>query len=469
MMGRIAGVVLSICVCACGPTARDRAGAAGGDCSPGDARACYTGAADTEGVGTCGGGMQTCTAAGQWGTCDGEVTPRGEICGNGVDDDCDGKIDEDTDLDGDGYTTCGGDCCDSINECGNPAEVNPGAFDVPGDGVDNDCDGQVDNVQLLCDTGLQSSSSNAMDYAKAMDLCQTASATDRRWGVLDAALTLPDGTGTPDPNQYSIRHHFGAKVEPQGGVSMALISSGAAAGKGDTAPAYHDFVSYIGTKSSGFPADFLAANGGKLPNAPGCPEPLTTAANDPVMLTLHVRVPTNAHSFSLKTNFFSSEFPEWTCSQYNDFFVVLLDSTYTGDPANPADKNLAIYTDLAGKQYPVGVNLAAGDTGLFTQCLNGTTGCEGTPGTITSCTGTDELLATGFDDAAPGSCDAGSLQGGATGWLTTSGNVVPGEVITLRIAIWDTSDHAYDSLAIVDGFQWSADPSTPGTVIFRRP
>jgi hypothetical protein len=185
------------------------------------------------------------------------------------------------------------------------------------------------------------------------------------------------------------------------------------------------------------------------------------------MLNLEIRVPSNAHSFSLKSNFYSAEFPEWTCSPYNDFFVVLLDSTYSGNPANPMDKNLAFYTAPDMKNYPVGVNLAFGNTGLFTQCVNGSTGCSGTAGSISTCISTDDLLMTGFDDPASFSCDSNSLKGGATGWLTTSGNVTPGEIIKLRVAIWDTSDHAFDSLAIVDGFQWSVDSTQPGTVILR--
>jgi hypothetical protein len=59
------------------------------------------------------------------------------------------------------------------------------------------------------------------------------------------------------------------------------------------------------------------------------------------------------------------------------------------------------------------------------------------------------------------------MEGGATGWLTTTGNVKPGEIITLRIAIWDTSDNNLDSLALVDGFTWSVDSTQPGTVILR--
>ncbi|HEY0251030.1 MAG TPA: choice-of-anchor L domain-containing protein, partial [Kofleriaceae bacterium] len=216
-------------------------------------------------------------------------------------------------------------------------------------------------------------------------------------------------------------------------------------------------------------ADFVAANGNSLPNAPGCPKPIFNTANDPVMLTMTLRVPSNAHSFKLRSNFYSAEFPEFTCTQYNDFFVILLDSTFAGMPGNPADKNLAVYTAPDGSVTPVGVNLGFGNTGLFTQCVGGKTGCEGLKqGMINTCTGTGNLTGTGFDDIDSGECDAQSMVGGATGWLTTTGNVVPGEVIKLRIAIWDTSDHRLDSLALIDGFEWSAEGADPGTVIERR-
>jgi hypothetical protein len=144
---------------------------------------------------------------------------------------------------------------------------------------------------------------------------------------------------------------------------------------------------------------------------------------------------------------------------------------YTGTPANPMDKNLAFYTQPnTTNTYPVGVNLAYGNTGLFTQCINGMTGCAsfgGQSGQISTCVSTNDLIGTGFDDPDADECDPNSLKGGATGWLTTTGNVVPGESIKLRIAIWDTSDNLFDSLAIIDGFQWSTESSQPGTVIFR--
>jgi hypothetical protein len=179
------------------------------------------------------------------------------------------------------------------------------------------------------------------------------------------------------------------------------------------------------------------------------------------MLKLRIRVPTNAQSFSVKSYFFSAEYPEWVCTQYNDFFVTLLDSGWAGAPDNPSDKNLAYY-DAGGVHYPVGVNLAP--TGLFSQCQSDETGCsDGIDGPFCTCAGGPAPLAgTGFDQSGTG-CGYSSLEGGGTGWLTTSGNVNRGEVMEIRFAIWDTGDQVYDSLVLLDNFQWSVTPSQPGT------
>ena len=183
------------------------------------------------------------------------------------------------------------------------------------------------------------------------------------------------------------------------------------------------------------------------------------------MLKLRIRVPGNARSFSVAANFLSADFPESVCGTTNDTFVALLDSTYAGAPANPADKNLAMYTAPGVGIYPVGVNLAHGDTGLFTQCVNGNTGCSfGTAGSISTCTGTSGLSGTGMDAADAGICNnASGLVGGGTDWLVLRGNVVPGEIIVLRFAIWDTGDGLFDSHVILDNFRWSHSVTTPGT------
>lgn len=58
---------------------------------------------------------------------------------DGLDNDCDGQVDEDalTDADGDGYSMCDGDCNDTDEN------VNPGLVEVC-DGLDNNCDGVTD-------------------------------------------------------------------------------------------------------------------------------------------------------------------------------------------------------------------------------------------------------------------------------------------------------------------------------------
>jgi type IV pilus assembly protein PilY1 len=69
-----------------------------------------------------------------------------EICGDGVDQNCNGMGDEactgdDNDNDGDGYSPNQGDCNDSDDT------IYPGAYDIPGDGIDQDCYGGDREIQ----------------------------------------------------------------------------------------------------------------------------------------------------------------------------------------------------------------------------------------------------------------------------------------------------------------------------------
>ncbi|MET0283369.1 MAG: MopE-related protein, partial [Polyangiales bacterium] len=71
-----------------------------------------------------------------------------DLCGDELDTDCDGVVQKD-DCDGDGYTIDARDCND------NDAKINPGAPERC-DGVDNDCNGQVDesfDAGLGCTSG----------------------------------------------------------------------------------------------------------------------------------------------------------------------------------------------------------------------------------------------------------------------------------------------------------------------------
>ena len=86
-----------------------------GECLPGETRPCYTGPDGSEGVGTCHGGTQTCDQDRTWGGCEGEVVPTTDAC-NGLDEDCDGIVDDAASCDL-GTTCQGGRCvCTSNNE-----------------------------------------------------------------------------------------------------------------------------------------------------------------------------------------------------------------------------------------------------------------------------------------------------------------------------------------------------------------
>jgi len=117
-------------------------------------------------------GTQTCTA-GSWGSCVADCTPKTEEC-NGLDDDCDGKVDQDSAgkpitkvCDSSGkvgtqtctagsWGSCVADCTPKTEEC---------------NGVDDDCDGKIDQdstgkaITKICDasgkTGTQTCTAGA--------------------------------------------------------------------------------------------------------------------------------------------------------------------------------------------------------------------------------------------------------------------------------------------------------------------
>lgn len=351
------------------------------------------------------------------------------------------------DADMDGYTPEEGDC----NDC--DANVNPGAVEVltpsgagganggaPLGPSDEDCDGLTDEKDpdtQTCDTGLALESLDPLDGARAVDLCHIAK-DPQDWGVLGAKYVLPDGASPPVGSVNYDKGHgilaaFGPNVKAQKGAMMLGVSSGAARQPGD--PGYHDVAAfdkaYICNHPQGFPKE-----------SPSCGVAVTGVCHDGVGLEVALRAPSNAHGFSFNFNFYTYEWPGYVCSMYNDFFTALLIPTPPGQP----DGNITF--DNLGN--PVSVNNA-----FMEVC-----GCVGGPpcqagGKSFACgLGAGGLEGTGFG------ADKGFQDHGSTSWLRTQAPVDPGTSFTVRFTAYDSGDGVLDSTALVDNFQWIAEPGT---------
>jgi hypothetical protein len=100
--GACAGEVLPGMRDLCDGVDRDCDGVANSGCTCvlNAGRTCYSGPAGTQGVGVCRAGVQRCVArtdgmpGNTWGGCTGEALPGAEVCGNRLDDNCNGAVDE---------------------------------------------------------------------------------------------------------------------------------------------------------------------------------------------------------------------------------------------------------------------------------------------------------------------------------------------------------------------------------------
>ena len=120
-------------------------------CACSNGISCYTGAADTKSRAPCHAGTQMCTDS-THGTCMDEVTPKAETCANpDVDDDCDGEVDN-IPLDGtsctqrsngNGLCKAGAlwKCVSGEQKC---VDAPIAAERCDGRNVDEDCDGKID-------------------------------------------------------------------------------------------------------------------------------------------------------------------------------------------------------------------------------------------------------------------------------------------------------------------------------------
>ncbi|MEX1363816.1 MAG: choice-of-anchor L domain-containing protein [Nannocystaceae bacterium] len=141
------------------------------------------------------------------------------------------------------------------------------------------------------------------------------------------------------------------------------------------------------------------------------------SANDYVEMRFDVQVPPDIVSLSYDFAFFSTEYPYYFGSQFNDMYVGWLESEqWTGN----------ISFDAAGN--PISLN-----AGFLDYRDDG--------GNLPELAGT---------------C---MRQHAGTGWLTTTTGVTGGETITMVFAVFDLSDSILDSYVFLDNFEWGCEPT----------
>jgi len=327
---------------------------------------------------------------------------NGSFQGNGIDDNCNGIIDDGTtgyDDDGDGFSEDGGDCDDF-----NPLNF-PGNYEDPWDGMDNDCDGTIDEP-TECDCPSTNS------YGTALDACS---------GLQSESIY-------GNAQQYLINNAYGSAIAPHFGCQLLILHTGA----------MWENPAEIGLWVSGTSVTEWDFTGAASCGAPTPPQNDTKF--DLTYLNMTMLVPANTYSFSVDFFFATTEYPEWVCTAYNDTFEIYLESS----ALNPAD-----YPDHDGDGIPEG-NVAFDGVGLPITVNNDFF-------VVTNCATMYNIPGFGFDCGGP---TGNSNDAGATGWLTTTAPVNPGETITLKLSLWDEGDGVWDSVVFIDNFQWHTTPVT---------
>ncbi len=377
---------------------------------------------------------------------------------------CNGTIDGEEDVDGDGYTK-NNDCCDSLDYCRasreenviieTPELINPAAYELTDDTLDNNCNGEVDEETSCAYLGRYDdafpqqiggeNAGAALALARAMDFCEPlVTEASNKAGLITASIAAQ----TPG-------------VVPQLGPSMAVLSTGFArdnAKRGDDAA-----TSLPINLLAEIPEPYKTEHNGKLQSHPSCGE--QTTLKDAVSLELRLRAPQNAKGFKFKFRFFTVEYPDFLCTPYNDFFLALLDSDTTENL--PPDHNISFDAGL----NPVSVNNA-----FFTSCTpiscTDDTACH----QIMTCD-TQAGLCKPADNSEPCADGADGVKAvdaiypghGGTAWLASTADVEGGSAFTLRFYLWDTGDQERDSTVLLDAFEWIYEETSIGTIIIDNP
>jgi hypothetical protein len=367
------------------------------------------------------------------------------------------------DDDNDGWTTCAGDCND------HDSQVNPCAFDtndpkdpVGTDGIDNDCDGFVDDV-VTCESALPAGSDHTpVDNANAANVCDNPLCPRL---VGSKAIWY----GPSPATAQRVTAHMGTSgefvprtipVNPSGApvalnAFMTFFSSGIAEDATDQ-PSYATCpgTDFMTTFTNPMP---LTAAQNVNPCGTGVDES-TVPVHDYTELRMTIKAPINAGSYSFDFSFFSEEYPVYICQGYNDTFLAIQYS-------EQYPQGFQIAYDANSHRINVN-NSFFQDCNPCSDCVAGQTGVNITcPNGIAPLTGTFYEVPIASSSSPPSSCNESHGSGG-TDWLTTTSPVNPGETFTLSWIVFDEFDGILDSSVLLDHFRWHS--TTLGSPVTAR-
>ncbi len=181
-------------------------------CEAGATQLCYPGPAANDNVGSCRSGVQRCEhissdfLLGSWGACVGAVLPQREICGNHIDEDCDGGdlpcepaptgecaagmsqpcYHGPKNTAGKGICTAGMQQCQTDGAWGQCLGAITPATEICNNGIDEDCDGEdLDCNTPVCTPGMILPCYPGADATLGVGVCSAGQAecdSNGQWG-----------------------------------------------------------------------------------------------------------------------------------------------------------------------------------------------------------------------------------------------------------------------------------------------
>jgi len=283
-----------------------------------------------------------------------------------------------------------------------------------------------------CDGALSTTDTDPVHGAAAIDLCTPSDGSSE--GLVEAAygnsdFSSPLSSLTNGLLGVGLLASFGPNVVPQVGARMLALSSGTA-----RAPSDSGYVA----PGQGFSKQFSSPAPPGFPAPIGACDPASGTVWDSAALRVTLVAPTWANSYRFDFKFYTTDYPNYVCTAYNDQFLVLA----SAPPVGSLNGDIALDAALD----PITVN----SSDFLTECG---------PGGSYSCPlGAAELAGTGFEGGA------------ATPWLRTTAPIGGGDTLTLTFLIFDSSDGTYDATALIDAFAWSpASVAGPSTQLAPEP